>query len=79
MSGVKSACKSSQNQAKPFVSEESIQNRKRLGLGSLSSPLQVGVWMCMDKMDMNETYPNRPACRNPCITQAQAESMGSER
>ena len=35
--------------------------------------------MCMDKMDMNETYPNRPACRNPCMAQAQAESMGSER
>ena len=27
---------------------------------------------------MNETYPNTPACRNPCIAQAQAESMGSE-
>ena len=74
MSGVKSACKLSQNQAKPFVSEESILNRRRLGLGSICSP-KSQVWMCMDKMDMNETYPNRPACRNPCIAQAQAESI----
>ena len=33
--------------------------------------------MGMDKMDINETYPNRPACRNPCI--AQTESMGEKR